>query len=316
MDRKKILTGILAAVSILAGAVLFFGLYMDRKQQQQQAVQIARQNEQAKPYEEEIRGINEQMKEEKKLLDYLSDTAQMLVGYKIYVPDDLDMIQKQAEEYGFSPIVVLDCSMEIEELTILTKSVAEKGWEIMLTGSPVTEATYDTAAQVREVLGQSQVSDTGVFLLKSGDYSEETVDMLKSNGFKGYTCFSDTVTNGCTENGMVYFEYWYVQRGDASMATKLEQMTTDRKAMIVVFDLQSLHTGLLSKKSITERLDLMQSYVEQEKVVYASTAEIVGQLSDINAVKQQRQEEYDKYAAKQQEKIDELQKKVHKIYGR
>ena len=99
MDRKKILTGILAAVSILAGAVLFFGLYMDRKQQQQQAVQIARQNEQAKPYEEEIRGINEQMKEEKKLLDYLSDTAQMLVGYKIYVPDDLDMIQKQAEEY-------------------------------------------------------------------------------------------------------------------------------------------------------------------------------------------------------------------------
>ena len=100
------------------------------------------------------------------------------------------------------------------------------------------------------------------------------------------------------------------------MATKLEQMTTDRKAMIVVFDLQSLHTGLLSKKSITERLDLMQSYVEQEKMVYVSTAEIVGQLSDINAVKQQRQEEYDKYAAKQQEKIDELQKKVHKIYGR
>ena len=66
MDRKKFLTGILAAVSIAVGVVFVSGLYMDRKEELQKSVQIARQNEEAKPYEKEIREINAQMKEREK----------------------------------------------------------------------------------------------------------------------------------------------------------------------------------------------------------------------------------------------------------
>ena len=316
MDREKILKGILAAVSIVVGVVFVSGLYMDQKEEQQQSAQLAGMNEEAKPYEKEIREINAQIEKEKKMLAYLSDTAKMLVGYKVYGLDDVAMIQEQAEKYGFSPVIVLDCVMEIKELTNLIQSVADKGWEIMLTGSPVTDGIYETVTQVREVLGQYGISDTKVFLLKNSDYSEETVEKLKDNGFKGYTCFSDTVANGCEENGMVYFEYWYVQRGDASMAKKMDLMIADRKSMVVVFDLESMHTDSLPEEAIAERLELMEEYVKQEKMVYSSTEEIVEELSDINDVRAQRQEEFEKYAAQQQEKIDELEEKIQKIYGR
>ena len=309
MKRERILT----VVILVTGLLLALGLYRERKQEQEKAIQTARQMEEVKPYENEIMEITEQMKEEKVRFSYLSDTARMLVGYRLYTPDDLVMIQRQAEEYGFSPVIVLDCSMESMELANLIASVADRGWEIMLTVSPVTETITETVSNVRETLGQYGLSDTGVFLLKSGDYSEETVEKLKDNGFQGYTCFSDAVINGCDENGMVYFEYWYVQKGDASMETKLEQLTTDRKSMITVFDLQSMNMGLLSEKSITERLDLMKNYAGQEKMVYASVAEIVEELSDINAVQEQHQKEYEAYVEKQQEKIDELEGKIHKI---
>ena len=51
-------------------------------------------------------------------------------------------------------------------------------------------------------------------------------------------------------------------------------------------------------------------------MVYSSTEEVVYELSNINEIKAQRQEEYEKYAAQQQEKINELQEKIHKIYGK
>ena len=316
MDRKKFLTGILAAVSIAVGVVFVSGLYMDRKEELQKSVQIARQNEEAKPYEKEIREINAQMKEREKSLAYLNDTAEMLVGYRMYAPEDMAMIREQAETYGFSPVIVLDCTMEIKQLTNIIQSVADKGWDIMLTGSPITDEINENVTQVREVLSQSGLSDTGVFLLKSSDYSEKNVAKLAENGFKGYTCFSNTVTNGCEENGIIYFEYWYVQKGDTSIQNKLELMVDDRKAMIVVFDLENLHTGFLTEEAITERLDLMADYVKAEKMVFSVTEEIVGQLSNINEVKAQRQAEYEEYAAQQQEKINELKEKINQIYGR
>ena len=316
MDKKRLLTGILAVVGIALGVVFVLSLYMDRKEEQQQSAQLVRQKEEAKPYEKEIAEINAQMEEREKLLSYLSDTGKMLVGYRMYAPEDLAVIQRQAETYGFAPVIVLDCGMETTQLTSLIQTVAGGGWDIMLTGSPVMDRFSEKTAQIREVLGQYGISDTGVFLLKSSDYSEPTVVKLAENGFKGYTCFSDIVTNGCDENGMVYFEYWYVQKGDASIAHKLELLVSDRKSMIVVFDLENMHTGFLAEEAITERLNLMKEYVEKGEMIFSSTAQIVQELSNINEVKAQRQAEYEEYASQQQEKIDELKEKINQIYGR
>lgn len=316
MDKKKILKGIAAAASIVLGVALVLGLYMDRKEEQQKSAQLARQNEEAQPYEKEIKKINVQMEERKQELSYISDTAKLLVGYRMYVPENLAMIQKQAETYGFSPIIVLDCGTELEQLTTLIQTVAGEGWDIMLTGSPTVDEFDEKVTKVRDVMGKLGISDTGVFLLRDSDYSEENVEILVANGFKGYTCYSSEVTNGCEEDGTVYFEYWYYKQDSSLLKDKMEQMVSGRKTMIVVFGLESLQTDDLSEEDIEKALDLTKGYVEDGKMVYSSTAEVVHELSNINEIKAQRQAEYEEYAAQQQEKIAELKEKIDQIYGK
>ena len=316
MDKKRLLTGILAVVGIVLGVVFVSSLYMDQKEEQQQSAQLVRQKEEAKPYEKEIKEINTQIEERKQNLDYLSDTAKMLVGYKMYAPENLAVIQKQAETYGFAPVIVLDCAMETTQLTSLIQTVVGGGWEIMLTGSPVMDEFSEKVTHVREVLGQFGISDTGVFLLRDSYYSQENIERLTANGFKGYTCYSSEVTNGCEEDGMVYFEYWYYNKDSSLLEDKMGQMVSGRKSMIVVFELESLQTEDLSEEEMEQTLNLTKEYVEDGEMVYSSAAEVVHELSNMDAIQAQRQAEYEEYAAQQQEKIGELKEKINQIYGR
>ena len=114
----------------------------------------------------------------------------------------------------------------------------------------------------------------------------------------------------------MYFEYWYYNKDSSLLEDKMGQMVSGRKSMIVVFELESLQTDDLSEEEMEQTLNLTKEYVEDGEMVYSSTAEVVHELSNMDAIQAQRQAEYEEYAAQQQEKIDELKEKINEIYGR
>lgn len=314
MDETNRKTGNAICVVLIVILAVIIGVlvYLSRKEEMQETERLQRIADEVQPREAKLRDLEEELGEMERQVSYASDTARIMVGFVVSERDDMDDIRVLATEYGFSPVLVLNCALDAGAVADRIALAAGTDWEIMLTASPFSGKAIDAA---RSGLQDAGLQDSGVFLLRNDDYSVNHTKMLLEKGFIGYTRYHESVpTDGCTDDPMAYFDYSYIQTAETTVGNRLAALYDSKASLILVFDMDAVNRGALPEEEIANILDLTRNYVDQDDCIYASVGEVVAGLLEAGTIEAERSDEYGQYAAGQQERVKELRKDIEEVY--
>lgn len=330
--RKRILPWLLFAVLILciaaAYAYITYIYQIDKAEQQARSDAIEKD---ANPYRVELARLRTELEARQKELTWTSDQAMIMVGFTLTSADDADYISELAETYEFSPVAVIDCTLadpegvdgsdegnaDLSEITELIDLAAGLGWEIMLTASDFTEETNTVICVALSYMEENEIEESGIFLLRNDFATDENIAQLLADGFLGYTVFhSETPECGQTEDGSIYFEYYYAEQTADAITNKLSSMHQAEAAMIFCIDMEKVNDGTVRDSFVKNFLTRAKAYVDQyDDCVWATVAEVVEELSAITANEEQALAEYEAYLEETEERIAELEEIIAEIYA-
>ncbi len=314
-EKRTLIRNILCAILcvLLAGGLAWL-LYTNRQEQQAQTAAIEAAVEEAKPYEQELDELEEELDNMEAAVSYTSETASIMVGFTCSDEEDLAYAEELAETYQFPPVLALDCTMAQDDLEALL-TAADDEWEIMLYTPTFSEEVNEEVLAALDYLETVKREHSGVFLLRNDYSSEAHIQLLLEDGFLGYTSYNSHAPDaGQTEDGAVYFDYSYLTSSGTTVASRLSALYTNKSAMLVVFDMASVGSDSLPESYVTSLLDTMRSYTESNDCVFSTVAEVTAELSQINAIEAENQAEYEEQATEMQERIVELEEIIEKIY--
>lgn len=126
----------------------------------------------AKPYEQELKELEEELAALEAAAACTSEVASIMAGFTCSDAAGLAYIADKAETWQFSPVLVLDCTMEQADIKQLLSAVDDT-WEIMLYAPAFSEETNEAVLSALSCLKADGRQHMGVFLLRD-DYSNES----------------------------------------------------------------------------------------------------------------------------------------------
>ncbi len=310
--RIKKIISVIISVCVIA-AVLCTALY-EEAEQRKAAEKWDIIAQKAVPYEKELWQIEDELLEMKKNTAYISERAEIVVGFLASEISDIEYIRQKAELYSLKPVLVIDCTGDMQSIEDLIYR-ADNSWEIMLYASDFSEKTSEKIAYVKAYMKSMGKADCGIFFIRRADMSSDNRDMLMELGFEGYTSFHDYPQAGQRENGTIYFDYSHIKSSDTSVEARLSMCYSGRASMIYIFDMESLHNGSLSENSVTSNLRILQSYASRKNCTFATVAEVAEELSSIRRVEAENKALYEEKAAPMKARIAELRRIIRDIYS-
>lgn len=280
---------------------------------------LSRLTEEIKSYETEKQSITDELAEKEAALAELTNdqsddqtvtaapTDTVAVAYYASKVSDFDLIEEQASAYGFSPVLVADSSTSSE----VTDKAQELGYEIVLTEYPFdadkAAKTYGTLPSV-------------AFLLRDGDDKEANLKKLADIGYTSVFRYVDRDISK-SPDGLTSIGYYMVSSDKVSSGKTAEEalkaVAKDDANLLLVFNMQKLSAGTLSKKTITAQLDTLQSMTEDSQLSYGTASQLVTSVSEeaqanAEAIETQ-QKELDEYKAEAEKRIAELDEAIQKL---
>ncbi len=309
--KRNLICALLCLVVLVVFGFLIFN-YKTNSSEEKSRLEAA--VAEAKPYEDEITELKRNITHAADELSDTSDTARFIVGYIVSSEDDIAIAEEQAAEYGFSPVIVLDCTDDLTELESLALAASASGHEIMLTAYVFDEQANETVKSLMTYMDANSIEFDDIFLLRSDYYADENVDMLVSDGFVGFTVYSSTPSSGITEDGYVTFDYSYLTV-DSSSYTRFTSCYSNLASMVIAIDLDSIRVGDLTEGFVTTLLTTLSSYAENDDCEFSSVPATKESLLEENESMQEKLAEYEAYVAECEARIDELEEIVAEIYA-
>ncbi|MCD7771298.1 MAG: hypothetical protein LUH23_04355 [Oscillospiraceae bacterium] len=306
---------ILAVLSLIVLAVLGIMMYSYSANTSEQKARLEAAVAEAEAYENEVNELRRSISSaQAELLSDASGIAQFVVGFVISSEDDIAYAEEKADEYGFEPVLLLNCNYELGELESLSVLASGTGHEIMLTASVFTSDTNETVTSLLSYMRRNSIECSDIFLLRSDYYSDSSVEMLISDGFSGYTVYNTTPTSGITDDGYITFDYSFLTV-DSSSYTRFSSSYSNLSAMIVAVDMDSMRSGTLTESFVTSLLSTLSSYAGNEDCEFATVSEVTETLLAEDEEYREKLAEYEAYVSECKQRIEELEELIAEIYS-
>ena len=310
MKRK-----ILSIVVFFLAVVLFGLLFVNHRQEQRQTAHMQQLQAEARPYEREIKEIRSELAQRERAIKTQTDTSGILFGFLPTSTDDFAEIDKLASAHAITPVILLDCSQEKEQLTQILKKAAEKGYEVVLAGLQFDDDILQTADEMKDTLAQLDAAKSPAFLLRNNENTEENRNLLNEHGYAELILYNDSLQAGMQDNGKPYICYGFFKQ-PVYYADYISQVVTAHTMMLASFDFSTIQSGTLQISDVERFMTLTDDRKAANELRYVDLNSAFQAVADQNATQQERQEAYEKYKAEQEKRIQELEEKVSVIYSR
>ena len=171
----------LSIVVLLLTVVLFGLLFVNHRQEQRQTAYMQQLQKEAMPYELEINDIRLELAQKQRAINIEEDTSGILFGFVPASADDFTEIDKLAAEHSITPVILLDCSQEKEQLAQILEKAVAKDYEVVLAGLQIDESILQTADEMKDLLAQMDDTKSPAFLLRNNVNTEETRNLLNEH---------------------------------------------------------------------------------------------------------------------------------------
>lgn len=310
MKRKT-----LSIVVLLLAVVLFGLLFVNHRQEQRQIAHMQQLQKEARPYELEINEIRSDLAQRELAIKNTEDTSGILFGFVPALTDDFTEIDKLAAKHSITPVILLDCSREKEQLTRILKKAVAKDYEVVLAGLQFDESILQTADEMKDSLAQLDDTKSPAFLLRNNVNTEENRNLLNEHGYTELILYDDSLQAGMQENGKPYICYGFFKQ-PVYYSDYISQVVTVHTMMLVSFDFSTIQSGTLQISDVERFMTLADDRKAANELRYVDLNSAFQAVADQNATRQERQEAYEKYEAEQEKRIQELEEKISAIYSR
>lgn len=156
------------------------------------------------PYEQEINDIRLELAQKQRAINIEEDTSGILFGFVPASADDFTEIDKLAAEHSITPVILLDCSQEKEQLAQILEKAVAKDYEVVLAGLQFDESILQTADEMKDLLAQMGDTKSPAFLLRNNVNTEETRNLLNEHGYTELILYDASLQAGMQENPLEF----------------------------------------------------------------------------------------------------------------
>lgn len=299
---------------IIVCFVLLIGLsWMNRQQERRRLTQMRALQQQAAPYEQEIRKIQSELDRREKAISANTDISGAVPCFRISSAKDIEVVKELSADYAFTPTILLDCSLDKETLRDIIKASAAENYDFVLFIRSMQDDTLDTAAELQEMIAEYTTGWEPIVLLRNREDTEANRALLAQHGYQTLFRYSTDLDDG-TQDEMLYLPYGFIL-ATTSSSRLTDTLVSAHTSMAICFDLDNLHDHTLAEKDITDCLNVLDEYVSEKKLEYrdADTAFLV--LAQKEGKTERAKAEFDRYAQQQEARIKELRDIVSEIYS-
>lgn len=305
----------LSIVVLLLAVALFGLLFVNHRQEQRQTAHMQLLQKEAVPYEQEINDIRSELAQKQRAINTKEDASGILFGFVPASADDFTEIDKLAAEHSITPVILLDCSQEKEQLTRILEKAVAKDYEVVLAGLQIDESILQTADEMKDLLAQMDDTKSPAFLLRNKVNTEETRNLLNEHGYTELILYDASLQAGMQENGKTYICYGFFKQ-PVYYPDYISQVVTAHTMMLASFDFSTIQSGTLQISDVEKFMTLADDRKAANELRYVDLNSAFQAVADQNATQQERQESYEKYEAEQEKRIQELEEKISEIYSR
>lgn len=305
----------LSIVVLLLAVVLFGLLFVNHRQEQRQTAYMQQLQKEAMSYEQEINDIRLELAQKQRAINIKEDTSGILFGFVPASADDFTEIDKLAAEHSITPVILLDCSQEKEQLAQILEKAVAKDYEVVLAVLQFDESILQTADEMKDLLVQMDDTKSPAFLLRNNVNTEETRNLLNEHGYTELILYDASLQAGMQENGKPYICYGFFKQ-PVYYADYISQVVTAHTMMLASFSFSTIQNGTLQISDVERFMTLADDRKAANELRYVDLNSAFQAVADQNTTQQERQESYEKYEAEQEKRIQELEEKVSAIYSR
>ena len=300
-------------VIIICSALLIGLSWMNRQQERRRLAQMRALQQQAAPYEQEIRKIQSELDKREKAISANSDISGAIPCFEISSAKDIEVVKELSADYAFTPTILLDCSLDKETLRDIIKASAAENYDFVLFIRSMGDDTLDTAEELQEMIAEYTTGWEPIVLLRNPDDTQENRALLAQRGYQTLFRYRTDLDDG-TQDEILYLPYGFL-RATTSSSRLTDTLVSAHTSMAICFDLDNLHDNTLAEKDITDCLNVLDKYVSEKKLEYrdADTAFLV--LAQKEGKTERAKAEFDRYAQQQEARIKELRDVVSEIYS-
>lgn len=300
-------------VIIVCSALLIGLSWMNRQQERRRLAQMRALQQQAAPYEQEIREIQSELDKREKAISANSDTSGAIPCFEISSAKDIEVVKELSADYAFTPTILLNCSLDKETLRDIIKASAAENYKFVLFIRSMGDDTLDTVVDLQEMIAEYTTGWEPIVLLRNPEDTQANRALLAQRGYQTLFRYRTDLDDG-TQDEILYLPYGFL-RATTSSSRLTDTLVSAHTSMAICFDLDNLHDNTLAEKDITDCLNVLDKYVSEKKLEYrdADTAFLV--LAQKEGKTERAKAEFDRYAQQQEARIKELRDVVSEIYS-
>ena len=300
-------------VIIVCSALLIGLSWMSRQQERRRLAQMRALQQQAAPYEQEIRKIQSELDKREKAISANSEISGAIPCFEISSAKDIELVKELSAGHAFTPTILLNCSLDKETLRDIIKASAAENYEFVLFIRSMQDDTLDTAADLQEMIAEYTTGWEPIVLLRNPEDTEANRALLAQRGYQTLFRYRTDLDDG-TQDEILYLPYGFL-RATTSSSRLTDTLVSAHTSMAICFDLDNLHDHTLAEKDITDCLSVLDKYVSEKALEYrdADTAFLV--LAQKEGKTERAKAEFDRYAQQQEARIKELREIVSEIYS-
>ena len=309
MRKKGSVVFIIAIAVILAVTLIVQG-----QKEKRQTAYMTELKEEAKPYENELTEIRMELQNMKAKINEKPETSVITIGFVPTSGDDISKIKDLFDSYTYTPLIILDCSLEQETLMDIIAGASENGYEMIPSGMTFDDQVLENAVQIQTFLPEYGYEGAPSFFIRKVHDSEENRKMLEDKGYHSFVRYSDALKSGITDSGSSYITYGFV-RGQSAISGTFSQIIAAASYTVIAIDFSDIENRLISLRDVAELLQTADEKTTSGEVQYVNMGELFQMVADDSDRADRLSEEYEQYEIKQQKRIEELEEKINEIYS-
>ncbi|MCR4804377.1 MAG: hypothetical protein K5981_01810 [Clostridia bacterium] len=302
---KRIVIGAVIAVLIAGMAAM---LHHSRAKMSARSQRIASLVAEANAYETELNELRRQQELEEMHIYKPEGPGAAVVAFLIDGENTLRTALSYGQTYGFTPSILL--RTDDPDVDTVIEAITNTGLEVILYSRGI-----GTPAQIRalqERVDDANCANTYSYLLRAGDDTDETRQVLNSAGIRTLFLYGDSLTGRVTEEGTTELNYSYINRSSYTPANRLSDLNGSEQGLLFAFDLVDT---TVTARQMDEILAAIRDEADSGHIAIGSVQDAVQTVENRQERENANLADFLEVQEARSARIEELEEIIKEIYS-
>ena len=308
---------ILLAITLLLAGLFVFLMAYQLRQERRQSEQLAQFYAQTSAYENELRSIRAELHEMKLAIDQVDITPETALCFLVRDPAQIQWVEDTFSSYGWPVSIVIPIDQTNGADIIARMAQSQMDMEVMFAGISLYQQHQANLEQMKQQAQRLEVAVSPMWFLSQEEHTQDNLNLLKQYGITGYTQpsqYSDVIQSGNSKDDQLYVEHVPIKPGERILGSGLELAVRQKRFLICAFDVEQMDGSPEAQVTLDNALKVLTQFQNDGDILVDSTRHFFDLKEEQRKAIEQRREEYNRYSAQQQQRIQQLEDNIDQLY--